>query len=82
MLLYYSLFFLVIAIVAALLGFTGIAVSAAVIARVLFGIFLVIFIITFILWLLGKPTVVVTFDTRPFMAFASAWLAPRAGAVT
>jgi uncharacterized membrane protein YtjA (UPF0391 family) len=39
-----ALFFLVVSIVAALFGFTGIAVAAAGIARILFFIFLVVFL--------------------------------------
>lgn len=40
---------LVVAVVAALLGFTGIARGAATIAKVLFGLFLVIALILFVL---------------------------------
>jgi uncharacterized membrane protein YtjA (UPF0391 family) len=43
----------VIAVVAGLLGFTGIAAGAAVIARWLFGIFLILALIFFILLALG-----------------------------
>jgi uncharacterized membrane protein YtjA (UPF0391 family) len=39
-----ALFFLLVSIVAALFGFTGIAIAAAGIARVLFFIFLVVFL--------------------------------------
>ena len=39
-----ALFFLIVSIVAALFGFTGIAVAAAGIARILFFIFLVVFL--------------------------------------
>jgi uncharacterized membrane protein YtjA (UPF0391 family) len=39
-----ALFFLVVSIVAALFGFTGIAAAAAGIAKILFFIFLVIFL--------------------------------------
>ncbi len=42
--LYYSLVFLCVAIVAALLGFGGIAFAAAGIARILFFLFLVLFL--------------------------------------
>ena len=41
----WALIFLVISLVAALFGFTGIAVGAAAIAKVLFGIFLVLFLV-------------------------------------
>ncbi len=44
MLLRLALFFLVVSLVAALFGFTGIAVAAAGIARILFFIFLVVFL--------------------------------------
>jgi len=39
-----ALFFLVVSVVAALFGFTGIAVAAAGIARILFFIFIVVFL--------------------------------------
>jgi uncharacterized membrane protein YtjA (UPF0391 family) len=42
--LYWAFVFLVISIVAAVLGFGGIAAGAATIAKVLFGIFLILFI--------------------------------------
>ena len=42
----WSITFLVIAIIAAVLGFGGIAGTAAGIAKVLFGLFLVLFIIS------------------------------------
>jgi uncharacterized membrane protein YtjA (UPF0391 family) len=45
--LYWALMFLLVAIVAALFGFTGIAVAAASIAKLLFFIFLLLFVITF-----------------------------------
>ena len=45
--LYWALMFLLVAIVAAVLGFTGIAVAAASIAKLLFFIFLLLFVITF-----------------------------------
>jgi uncharacterized membrane protein YtjA (UPF0391 family) len=40
-----ALFFLVVSLVAALFGFTGIAVAAAGIAKILFFIFIVVFVI-------------------------------------
>ena len=40
-----ALFFLVVSLVAALFGFTGISVAAAGIAKILFFIFIVIFVI-------------------------------------
>ena len=39
-----ALFFLVVSLIAALFGFTGIAVATAEIARILFFIFIVIFL--------------------------------------
>lgn len=41
----WALIFLVISLIAALFGFTGISVAAADIARILFFIFIVIFIV-------------------------------------
>jgi uncharacterized membrane protein YtjA (UPF0391 family) len=45
----WALVFLVLALVAAMFGFTGIAVAAASIAKVLFFIFLVVFLVTLLL---------------------------------
>ena len=45
----WSLIFLVVALVAALFGFTGIAASAAGIAKILFFIFIVLFVIALII---------------------------------
>lgn len=51
-----AILFLVIALVAGLLGFTGIAAGAATIAKILFGIFLALFLVVLISGLvLGKP---------------------------
>jgi len=44
----WSLIFLVVALVAALFGFTGIYVAAAEIARILFFVFLVLFLVSLI----------------------------------
>ena len=46
--LYWALVFLIVAIIAAIFGFGGVAVAAAGIAKLLFFIFLVVFIITLI----------------------------------
>jgi len=46
--LYWAIVFFVIAIVAALFGFGGIAAGATAIAKVLFWIFLVVFLVTLI----------------------------------
>jgi uncharacterized membrane protein YtjA (UPF0391 family) len=47
--LHYALVFLVIAIVAAIFGFGGIAVASAGIAKVLFYLFLIAFVISLIM---------------------------------
>jgi uncharacterized membrane protein YtjA (UPF0391 family) len=44
--LYWALVFLVVALVAAIFGFTGVYVAAADVARILFFVFLVLFIIS------------------------------------
>lgn len=46
--LYWAVVFFVIALLAAVFGFTGISVAAAGIARVLFFIFIVLFIISLV----------------------------------
>jgi uncharacterized membrane protein YtjA (UPF0391 family) len=53
----WAIIFLVIAIVAAALGFGGVAAGAATIAKVLFGIFLVVAIVLFLMTLLGVNAV-------------------------
>jgi uncharacterized membrane protein YtjA (UPF0391 family) len=55
--LYWAAVFFVIAIVAAIFGFGGIAAGAAEIAKILFFVFLVIFAITLILGLFGRGRV-------------------------
>jgi uncharacterized membrane protein YtjA (UPF0391 family) len=47
--LYYAIVFFVIALVAALFGFGGIAASAVGIAKILFFVFLVIAVVTFLM---------------------------------
>jgi uncharacterized membrane protein YtjA (UPF0391 family) len=47
--LYWSVTFFVIAIIAAIFGFTGIAASAVYIAKILFFIFLILFIVSLII---------------------------------
>ena len=49
--LYYALVFLVIAILAAVFGFGGIAVASAGIAKLLFFIFLILFVISLVVHL-------------------------------
>jgi len=46
--LYYALVFLLVAVVAAVLGFGGVAFAAAGIAKILFFIFLVLFLVSLI----------------------------------
>ncbi len=45
----WALIFLIVALVAGALGFTGVAAGAAVISRVLFGVFLVVFLVLFLM---------------------------------
>ena len=52
--LYYAAVFFLIAIVAAVFGFGGIAVGAAEIAKILFVVFLVLFLGSLILGLVNK----------------------------
>jgi len=52
--LYYTVVFLVIALVAALLGFTGIAAGSAEIAKILFFIFIILFVISLIMGLMRR----------------------------
>lgn len=52
--LHYAVVFFIIALVAALFGFTGIAIGAASIAKILFTVFLAFAIVTFILSLLRR----------------------------
>ena len=49
--LYYSLVFLLIAVVAAVLGFGGIAFAAAGIAKILFYLFLALFLVSLVVHL-------------------------------
>jgi uncharacterized membrane protein YtjA (UPF0391 family) len=53
--LYWSAVFFVIALIAALFGFGGIAAGAVEIAKILFFIFLIVFIVTLIFGLRGRP---------------------------
>jgi uncharacterized membrane protein YtjA (UPF0391 family) len=52
--LYYAAVFLIIAVVAALLGFTGIAAGAVEIAKILFFVFLLLFVATLIVGLIRR----------------------------
>lgn len=49
----WTLIFLVIAVVAAVFGFSGVAATSAGIARVLFGVFLILFIASFVIQMIG-----------------------------
>ena len=57
--LYWALVFLVIALVAGLLGFGGIAGTASGIAQVLFGLVLIIFLVSLVMGLVsrGRPPI-------------------------
>ena len=52
--LHYAVVFLVIALVAAVFGFGGIAVGAVAIAKVLFFVFVIMAVVSFIIGLLKK----------------------------
>ena len=52
--LYYAVVFFIVALIAALFGFGGIAAGAAGIAKVLFIIFLIVSIVTFLMSLARK----------------------------
>ena len=50
----WALTFFIVALVAALLGFTGIAVAAAGIAKILFYIFLILFVVSLVVSLMRR----------------------------
>ena len=52
--LYYTIVFLVVALIAGALGFGGLAATSAGIARVLFGIFLILFVVSLVMQLVGR----------------------------
>ncbi len=52
--LYYTLVFLVVALIAGALGFGGVASAFASIARILFGIFLILFLVSLVMQLFGR----------------------------
>jgi uncharacterized membrane protein YtjA (UPF0391 family) len=52
--LYYTLVFLVVALIAGALGFGGVASASASIARILFALFLVLFLVSLVSQFLGK----------------------------
>lgn len=53
----WAIIFLVVAVIAAALGFGGVAQGAATIAKVLFGLFLVVALVLFLLTVLGANAV-------------------------
>ena len=53
--LYWALAFFIFALVAALLGFGGIAVASAGIAKILFVVFLALFLISLVTGLVRRP---------------------------
>lgn len=55
--LYYALVFFIVALIAALFGFGGIAAAATGIAQILFYIFIILFLVSLLIGLLGgrKP---------------------------
>lgn len=55
--LYWALVLFIISIIAAVFGFTGIAVATAGIAKILFFIFLVLFIVSLIFGMRRRPQV-------------------------
>ena len=54
MLLKWVIFFLIVSVVAAILGFTGVAVGAAAAARIFFWVFLVLFLVALVMSLVGR----------------------------
>ncbi|HSG24303.1 MAG TPA: DUF1328 domain-containing protein [Azonexus sp.] len=52
--LHYAAVFLVIALIGALFGFTGIAAGAVEIAKILFFIFLILFVVSLVMGLLRR----------------------------
>lgn len=55
--LYWALVFFIISIIAAVFGFTGIAVATAGVAKILFFIFLVLFVLSLIFGMRRRPKV-------------------------
>jgi uncharacterized membrane protein YtjA (UPF0391 family) len=53
--LYWALVFFIISIVAAIFGFTGIAVATAEIARIFFFVFIIVFIVLVIARIMRRP---------------------------
>jgi uncharacterized membrane protein YtjA (UPF0391 family) len=55
--LYWALMFRVVALIAALFGFGGIAAEAAVIGKVLFVVFLILFLVSLLTGAIRRPVV-------------------------
>lgn len=53
--LYWAFMFLIIALVAALFGFGGIAAEAAIIGKVLFVVFLILFLVSLLTGAIRRP---------------------------
>ena len=53
--LHYAIVFFVIALIAAVFGFGGIAASAVGIAKILFFVFVILAVLTFVFGLIRKP---------------------------
>jgi uncharacterized membrane protein YtjA (UPF0391 family) len=53
--LYWALVFFIVSIIAAVFGFTGIAVATAGIAKILFFVFLVLFVLSLIFGMRRRP---------------------------
>ena len=51
--LYWALMFFVVALIAGVLGFTGVAIAAAGVAKLLFVVFLILFVVSLVAHLLG-----------------------------
>ncbi len=50
----WAIVFFVIAMIAALFGFGGIAVAAMEIAKILFFLFIALFVVCLVMWLIGR----------------------------
>jgi uncharacterized membrane protein YtjA (UPF0391 family) len=51
--LYWALMFFVVALIAGVLGFTGVAIAAAGVAKLLFVVFLILFVVSLVAHLVG-----------------------------
>lgn len=60
-----AIVFLVVALIAALIGFTGIAAGAVAIAKILFYIFVVLAIITFVFGLMQRTDLANLINQKP-----------------